>query len=101
SSAGLRAEKETITLRAADDLSWLQGQPGLNFACTRCGKCCSGEKDLRVWITDKEMDKLAEAKGIFSWQFMRDYVETNRSPKGKGIQRFSFFITKLKMPGDM
>ncbi len=32
---------------------------GLRFACTRCGKCCTGEPGF-VWVTQSELTALAE-----------------------------------------
>ena len=31
---------------------------GLNFTCTRCGKCCTGEPGF-VWVTDEELAAIA------------------------------------------
>ncbi|HEY2909544.1 MAG TPA: YkgJ family cysteine cluster protein [Gemmataceae bacterium] len=31
---------------------------GLNFTCTRCGKCCTGEPGF-VWVTDEELEAIA------------------------------------------
>ena len=36
---------------------WYAG--GLRFACTLCGNCCTGPPGY-VWITDDEIDRLAE-----------------------------------------
>ncbi len=32
---------------------------GLNFSCTQCGNCCTGGPGY-VWISDQEVDRLAE-----------------------------------------
>ncbi len=32
---------------------------GLQFSCTRCGKCCTGEPGF-VWVTDEEIDAIAK-----------------------------------------
>lgn len=32
---------------------------GLRFACTMCGKCCTGEPGF-VWVTDEELAAIAE-----------------------------------------
>ena len=32
---------------------------GLRFACTRCGKCCTGQPGF-VWVTDDEVRTIAE-----------------------------------------
>jgi len=35
---------------------------GLNFTCTRCGNCCTGEPGF-VWVTDEEIAALAALRG--------------------------------------
>ena len=35
---------------------------GLNFTCTRCGNCCTGEPGF-VWVTDDEIAELADLRG--------------------------------------
>lgn len=35
---------------------------GLEFACTRCGKCCTGDPGY-VWVNDEEVEALAAARG--------------------------------------
>ena len=37
-------------------------QDGLRFACTRCGKCCTGEPGF-VWVNDEELAALAAHRG--------------------------------------
>jgi Fe-S-cluster containining protein len=37
-------------------------QDGLRFACTRCGKCCTGEPGF-VWVNDEELAAIAEQRG--------------------------------------
>jgi len=39
------------------DLPWYA--PGLSFACTQCGNCCSGSPGF-VWVTDEEVGAIAE-----------------------------------------
>jgi len=34
-------------------------QEGLNFTCTQCGNCCTGEPGV-VWIEDDEIRQIAE-----------------------------------------
>jgi len=36
---------------------------GLQFECTQCGNCCSGEPGF-IWVTDEEMQRIAEYRGI-------------------------------------
>jgi len=35
---------------------------GLNFTCTRCGNCCTGEPGF-VWVSDDEIAALAALRG--------------------------------------
>lgn len=35
---------------------------GLNFTCTRCGNCCTGEPGF-VWVDDAELKALAQLLG--------------------------------------
>jgi Fe-S-cluster containining protein len=37
-------------------------QDGLRFQCTQCGSCCTGAPGF-VWISDEELDTLAEFQG--------------------------------------
>lgn len=41
---------------ADDEAPWYQN--GLAFACTQCGKCCTGAPGF-VWVTDEEVAALA------------------------------------------
>ena len=43
-----------------DDQPWYAD--GLNFTCTRCGKCCTGEPGF-VWVTDAELEAIAAFRG--------------------------------------
>lgn len=36
--------------------------PGLSFACTQCGNCCTGAPGA-VWITDEDVERIAEHTG--------------------------------------
>lgn len=46
---------------------------GLRFACTECGKCCSGPPGY-VWITEEECQKIAEHLGLKLEEFLQKYV---------------------------
>jgi Fe-S-cluster containining protein len=46
---------------------------GLNFKCTECGKCCTGSPGY-VWVTEKEMEAIADFLNITMKEFMRRYV---------------------------
>jgi Fe-S-cluster containining protein len=41
----------------AADQPWYKD--GLNFTCTQCGKCCTGEPGV-VWVTDGEVAAIAK-----------------------------------------
>jgi hypothetical protein len=51
---------------------------GLRFACTKCGKCCTGEPGW-VWVTEAELEKiaaflgepLAQVRGLYTKQGSR------------------------------
>lgn len=53
-------------------MEWYAG--GLGFACTRCGRCCSGKKDGYVWVTLPEIVRLAERLGLGLDAFGRAYL---------------------------
>src|SRR5262249_8584025 len=36
---------------------------GLQFTCTRCGKCCTGEPGS-VWVNDEQLTAIAEVCGL-------------------------------------
>lgn len=46
---------------------------GLRFACTECGKCCTGEPGY-VWIDQQEAEKMAEVLNISLKEFMQNYT---------------------------
>ena len=54
---------------------------GKEFNCTRCGKCCSWEG--HVWLTDEDINNIAEYKGISKEKFLDRY--TSRDDRGKII----------------
>jgi hypothetical protein len=33
---------------------------GLHFECTGCGRCCAGPEEGYIWITTREIERLAE-----------------------------------------
>lgn len=43
---------------------------GLQFTCTQCGKCCTGEPGF-VWLTEEELERIA--------RFRREPVEVVRA----------------------
>lgn len=46
---------------------------GLHFSCTQCGKCCTGAPGY-VWVTEKEMEEMAQFLNIDVKKFKRLYV---------------------------
>lgn len=46
---------------------------GLRFACTECGKCCTGEPGY-VWISQQEIEEMAEALQISVKEFIQQYT---------------------------
>ena len=48
---------------------------GLSFECTQCGNCCAGGEPGYVWVTKKEVDRLARHLGLtqdaFGARFLR------------------------------
>ncbi|MBM3203538.1 YkgJ family cysteine cluster protein [Candidatus Woesearchaeota archaeon] len=41
---------------------------GLQFSCTQCGDCCTGEPGF-VWISEEEEKQIAEYRGISVGEF--------------------------------
>jgi Fe-S-cluster containining protein len=50
---------------------WYAG--GLEFACTRCGRCCGGEPGY-IWVTIQEVERAAAALGMDALDFCSAYV---------------------------
>jgi uncharacterized protein len=48
-------------------------QEGLPFACTKCGKCCTGAAGF-VWIAEEEMAKMAQFLKLTIAYFKQLYV---------------------------
>jgi uncharacterized protein len=46
---------------------------GLPFKCTGCGQCCTGSPGY-VWITEEEMQAVADYLKISIKEFMRKYI---------------------------
>src|SRR5262249_44490469 len=55
-------------------------QDGLQFTCTRCGNCCTGEPGF-VWVNDDEMAAIAKFRGepieevcrLYAWPASRGH----------------------------
>lgn len=58
----------------------------LQFACTKCGKCCKGRTN--VFVNVAEVEALAKFKGINKFDFVRTFTEDKETPSG--------LITSLK-----
>ena len=46
---------------------------GLQFECTKCGKCCTGKPGY-VWVKVEDMHRIAEFLGLRFRDFMSRYV---------------------------
>ncbi len=46
---------------------------GLRFACTECGRCCTGEPGY-VWINQEEIEEMAEFLQISVKEFVQLYT---------------------------
>lgn len=46
---------------------------GLKFKCTGCGQCCTGSPGY-VWVTEEEMEAIAQLLNIPLKKFKRTYV---------------------------
>lgn len=54
-----------------DDAAWYRD--GLRFACTKCGRCCTGATGY-VWTGEDEIGRLAEALSLSVDEFGRRYL---------------------------
>ena len=54
-----------------DQSPWYE--KGLHFKCTECGKCCSGAPGY-VWVSDEEIEKIAEFLNISIEQVHMKYL---------------------------
>lgn len=79
------------------------GEPGLRFACTLCGNCCTGPEGY-VLVSDAELTALARRLGLSEQEFEARYCH----PTARGrslIEKSSpagmdcVFLDRDKMPG--
>ncbi len=47
---------------------------GLHFECSQCGQCCGGMPGY-VWVTEKEVIRIAEYLGISLEEFMDNFLK--------------------------
>lgn len=59
------------TNNQSSSLPWYK--EGLRFQCTECGKCCSGSPGY-VWVTEPEMESIAQILKISLEAFKKKYV---------------------------
>lgn len=48
-------------------------EPGLHFACNRCGNCCTGPPGY-VWFSEAEGRRIAEHLGVSEAEFRKRYA---------------------------
>ncbi len=53
-------------------------QEGLHFHCRTCGLCCQGSRG-NVFLSDTEIEELAEHLGIDNETFRAEYTHTDRN----------------------
>lgn len=79
------------------------GEPGLRFACTLCGNCCTGPSGF-VLVTPAEVAALAARLGVDAADFERRYTRDTirgrsltekQSPAGLDC----IFLDREKVPG--
>ncbi len=51
---------------------------GLRFTCTRCGACCTGAPGY-VWVTDEELERIAEFLGCDVREVRHRYTKRARA----------------------
>jgi Fe-S-cluster containining protein len=57
----------------SDDANWYAD--GLRFTCSQCGNCCTGGPGY-IWISDVEIDRLAEHLQITAKDVIKQYCRT-------------------------
>ena len=53
---------------------------GLQFTCTQCGDCCTGEPGF-VWVDDDEVAAIAKARGVPLREFIPMYTHEARGKR--------------------
>jgi len=68
---------------------------GLRFACTQCGHCCSGGPGY-VWLTDDDMQRIANYLKLPLETFTRTYVrKVNGHSRFALTEKFNYDCTFL------
>lgn len=47
----------------------------LHFECTQCGRCCTGNQDYHVYVSDKEVEQIRSFLGLSVAWFKRRYLQ--------------------------
>ncbi len=58
------------------------GRPGLRFACTMCGNCCTGPEGF-VLVNDQEAETLARRLGLGTPEFLERF--THMTSRGRSL----------------
>jgi Fe-S-cluster containining protein len=61
---------------------------GLQFTCTRCGNCCTGAPGF-VWVTDEELEALADFLGEPVEQVRKLYARPTNTDRGPTLREKS------------
>lgn len=77
--------------------------PGLRFACTMCGNCCSGPPGY-VLVTDDEADALAGRFSVSRAEFLRTYTRSTSAGRSLTEKKTAFgldcvFLDRDSVPG--
>lgn len=49
-------------------------QEGLQFTCTQCGNCCTGQPGY-VWVTEEEIRQISDYRGISIGEFRINHMK--------------------------
>jgi Fe-S-cluster containining protein len=78
-------------------------RPGLRFACTMCGNCCTGPEGY-VLFTEEEGRRLADRVGVSYERFLKEYtkpvsrgVSLKETPSPYGLD--CVFLDRTSVPG--
>lgn len=79
------------------------GEPGLRFACTMCGRCCTGPEGF-VLVNDAEVSALAARLGVADDQFVARF--THMTGRGRSLTERPtehgndcVFLDRMSVPG--